>query len=85
MLEVTDNDFFPQLLKVTIGCAVLNNILFHLGFHLYNNCIIIIDSGRSFMSVSWNHATTMGHANNWEVDIFAYAYVDIQVKKLRSK
>lgn len=35
------------------------------------------------MSVSWNHAVTMGHANNWEVDIFAYAHLDIQVKMVK--
>lgn len=35
------------------------------------------------MSVSWNHAATMGHANNWEVGIFAYAHLDIQVKMVK--
>lgn len=32
------------------------------------------------MSAFWNLATIMGHASNWEVDIFAYAHLDIQVK-----
>lgn len=32
------------------------------------------------MSVFWNRATILGHASNWEVDIFAYARLDIQVK-----
>lgn len=37
------------------------------------------------MNVSWSHATTMGRANSWEVDTFAYAQLDIQVKNEGSK
>lgn len=40
---------------------------------------------RCFMSVSWSHATTMGHANSWEVDIFAYAQLDIQAWNVKQK